>query len=112
MLLQFSPARKMLFGFLITAFAFSARRWPATALIQEPPDWKRGRELYEAQNFLAAVPCWKKQRRLRRRTYRFFRGSASPSTPFQLLKPTKHGSEKCSTVPAGIGKVPLTGRQQ
>lgn len=60
MFLQSSPARKMFPRFLITAFLFLLPVSPASALVQEPNEWKRGRELYEVQNFLAAVPLLEK----------------------------------------------------
>ncbi|HKO99246.1 MAG TPA: tetratricopeptide repeat protein [Pyrinomonadaceae bacterium] len=59
MFLQTSPVRKLIFGFAVTACLLSLGL-EANAQIEEPPEWKRGLELYEAQNFVAAVPLLEK----------------------------------------------------
>src|SRR5688572_1199748 len=53
-----SLARKMFGGTLLPAILLLVCSVQATSLSQEqaPPNWKRAMELYEAQNFVAALP--------------------------------------------------------
>jgi tetratricopeptide (TPR) repeat protein len=55
---QHSPiARRMFAGFMVSAMLTLALSAQAQ---QEPPEWKRALELYEAQNFVAALPLLEK----------------------------------------------------
>lgn len=53
-----SFARKMFAGTLLPAMLLLVCSVQANSLVQEqaPPEWKRALELYEAQNFVAALP--------------------------------------------------------
>lgn len=57
-MLDTSPARKSFATILVASALLLLVATPAIALVQdqEPPEWKRARELYDAQNFVAALP--------------------------------------------------------
>jgi tetratricopeptide (TPR) repeat protein len=58
---KYSPlARRMFVGLLVSAMLLLALSAQAHGRQQPPPEWKRGLELYEAQNFVEALPLLEK----------------------------------------------------
>ena len=58
---KYSPlARRMFAGLLVSAMLVLALSAQAHGQQEPPPEWKRALELYEAQNFVDALPLLEK----------------------------------------------------